>query len=129
MFTPAFDKRNPDPHKNYGIHCVDMYFVVKGKKGAVSFQIMTGWFLEKNRDANEGMRHFPIAADILTHSIVNYEKLQEGNHHPVCMFTGKGCYSNMHSLLWAEQVFNEFCEKGEKYLWGELEKVYREELK
>ena len=34
---PAFDKRNGDPKKNYGIHGVNLRFVLKSKLGAVQF--------------------------------------------------------------------------------------------
>ncbi len=42
---PAFDKRNADPKKNYGIHCVEVWMVLKGKAGAVHFGFTTGMFL------------------------------------------------------------------------------------
>jgi len=32
---PPFDKRNPNPNKNYGIHGVDIWFILKGKKGGL----------------------------------------------------------------------------------------------
>lgn len=44
-FTPAFDKRNADPNKNYGIHGVELRFVVKGSLGAVQFVLYTNWQL------------------------------------------------------------------------------------
>ena len=44
-FEPAFDKRNSDPKKNYGIHGVSLRFVVKGEKGAVQFLMYSGWQL------------------------------------------------------------------------------------
>jgi hypothetical protein len=44
-FTPAFDKRDPNPKKNYGVHGVELRFVVKGEAGAVQFLIFTNWHL------------------------------------------------------------------------------------
>jgi hypothetical protein len=44
-FAPAFDKRDPDPKKNYGIHGVDLRMVLKGEEGAVQFVLFTGWML------------------------------------------------------------------------------------
>ena len=44
-FSPAFDKRDPEPSKNYGIHGVEIHFVLKGPEGAVSFTLYTGWLL------------------------------------------------------------------------------------
>lgn len=47
QINPAWDKRNPDPAKNYGIHGVDIRMVVKGKEGAVQFVIYTQRHLPK----------------------------------------------------------------------------------
>ena len=44
-FAPAFDKRDPDPKKNYGTHGVELKMVVKGSKGAVQFVLFTNWQL------------------------------------------------------------------------------------
>jgi hypothetical protein len=45
QFLPAFDKRHPDPSKNYGIHGVELRMVLKGPKGAVQFVLFTNWQL------------------------------------------------------------------------------------
>lgn len=47
VFDPAFDKRDPDPKKNYGIHGVELRMVLKGPEGAVQFIVFTGWMLPK----------------------------------------------------------------------------------
>jgi len=44
-FFPAFDKRDPDPKKNYGIHGVELRMVLKGPEGAVQFVLYTQWML------------------------------------------------------------------------------------
>lgn len=44
-WEPAFDKRNPDPKKNYGIHGATMRWVLKGPKGAIQFVVYTNWML------------------------------------------------------------------------------------
>src|SRR6478752_8982205 len=60
-FSPAFDKRNPDPHKNYGIHGVDMRWYVKGPKGAVQFVVYTGWMLDHVEEEMAMRSHHGIA--------------------------------------------------------------------
>lgn len=53
-FTPAFDRRSDDPSENYGIHCVEARFIVKGPEGAVQFLLFTNWMLphvQKELDA------------------------------------------------------------------------------
>lgn len=44
-FYPAFDKRDPDPSKNYGIGGVSLLMLVKGEKGAAQFTLSTNWHL------------------------------------------------------------------------------------
>lgn len=41
----AFDKRHPQPSKNYGIHGVEFRFSVIGDGAAVSWGLSTGWQL------------------------------------------------------------------------------------
>ena len=43
-FRPAYDKRDPDPSKSYGVGSVTIRFAVRGKHGGVSFGILTGWY-------------------------------------------------------------------------------------
>jgi hypothetical protein len=82
--TPAFDKRDPDPRKNYGIHGAEMRFTVKGPLGAVSFLLYTNWqlphiereFREKER-AGESVLRRPIPADLGYHS--PFTKPEEGD--------------------------------------------------
>lgn len=46
----AYDKRSKDPKKDFGIHCVQVYMVLKGKLGAVHFTFSTGMFLPETYD-------------------------------------------------------------------------------
>lgn len=39
--SPAYDKRTENPETNYGIHGVEVNFVLKGNLGATQFQVMT----------------------------------------------------------------------------------------
>lgn len=80
-FDPAFDRRDPDPKKNFGIHGVQMRWVLKGEKGAVQFLVYTNWQLphvtqeqvlrlQLARDYGMETRCFwlPMAADLGYHS-------------------------------------------------------------
>lgn len=44
-FYPAYDKRDDDPKKNYGIHGVELRMVLVGPEGAVQFVLYTNWHL------------------------------------------------------------------------------------
>ena len=57
-FSSAFDKRHKDPSKDYGIHGVDLYMAVIGKKGAISFTLFTNWMLPEVQEEHQGKRSF-----------------------------------------------------------------------
>lgn len=45
-FSPAFDKRDPNPHKNYGIHGVELRLLYgHADVGFVQFVLYTNWHL------------------------------------------------------------------------------------
>lgn len=69
-WEPAFDKRDPDPKKNYGIHGVAVRWVLKGEKGAVQFLVYTQWMLP--HVIKEQMRRFRLRA-ALSHSKEDFE--------------------------------------------------------
>lgn len=78
VFTRAFDKRDPDPEKNYGIHGMEMIFLLSGKLATVQFVLYTNWQLPHiqqeyaDRALNQGVQLSrlliePIPADIGYH--------------------------------------------------------------
>lgn len=73
---PAFDKRDPDPKKNYGIHGVNLRWVLNGKLGAVQFLLYTNWQLphvqrEFATDAKISKYLIaPLPADLGYHSLI-----------------------------------------------------------
>lgn len=73
---PAYDKRSDDPKKDFGIHCMQVFMVLKGKLGAVHFTWSTGIFLEETekRLAKEGH--------------LNWEKLGEDHYFSVAKAQG-----------------------------------------
>jgi hypothetical protein len=46
----AYDRRHPNPAKNYGIHGMELRFVLKGERGAVQFVYYTPIHLEHVAD-------------------------------------------------------------------------------
>jgi hypothetical protein len=80
-FLPAYDKRDPDPKKDYGIHSVELRMVLKGPEGAVQFVVLTNWqlphvaketerraLLGKLTDSLMGCLFNPLPADLGYHS-------------------------------------------------------------
>lgn len=129
--SPAYDKRHPDPHKNYGIHGVDLRFYLKGPDAAIQFVIYTHWHLphvQAEMDAKPCdprfpyMFHKPQPADIGYHVRA---PLYEGQT-PIsddCHLIGGPCYYDG-STLQAEEVFDVLVRGGTDALWAEMERRY-----
>jgi hypothetical protein len=136
--TPAWDKRHADARKDYGVHGVDLYMVVKGPKGAVQFLVYTNWMLphvQKERDQRTATRgadetelrcfYHPLPADVSYHSPAPMYEGQEPMSGE-CEYTGGECYYDGSSLR-AEKWYNEILlPKGSDGIWAALEQEYRE---
>lgn len=131
-FLPAYDKRNPKPAKDYGIHGVELRMILKGELGAVSFLLMTNWHLphivqeqeQKHKDFIPGVLLRPLPADISYHS---YKPLHDFQTEPnPCTYLDGGlCYSDG-STLSAQFYFDVLVEKGSAVFWNEMENYYTE---
>ena len=130
--APAYDKRSPDPSKDYGIHGCNLRFVLTGPEGAVQFVLYTNWQLPHvteeliARVQDEiGIRAFflPLPADLGYHSP---KPLYEGQTSMgACPYLdGKDCYYDG-SGLDAERVYNKMLEGGSDAVWAELEDYYQ----
>lgn len=122
-FHPAYDKTDPDPSKNYGIHCVDMEFILTGKKGAIVLLIFTGWYLPQNRDLIGIPATRPRAASLTYHSKRPFTNSISKSISDCPYLDGKPCYSD--STYCVEEIFDLFVEKGEEAVWEVLEGRYR----
>jgi len=118
-FYPAFDKRNPDPKKNYGIGTVIILFVLKGKEGAVQFKMHTGWYLPGIEKIDK-----PQAWDLGYHS---YSPMYDGQ--PVIQdncewLDDKPCYYDG-STLNAKPILDILIREGCESVWRELKNYYK----
>lgn len=117
-FRPAFDKTNSETSKNYGIHCMDMFIVLKGELGAISFTIYTGWYLKHCQV--DGLKS--RGASICYHSptpIRDDEEISE----ECCEWINKPCYCDC-TYSGADDLFEEFVRLGEEHMWKSLEDWY-----
>lgn len=130
-FRAAYDKRNPEPSKNYGIHGVDMTWLLKGPLGVVQFVVSTNWYLphvQREFDAKRGpdfdpyMFHKPSPTDIGYHSPKPMYEGQEPLTED-CGVLGGRCYYDG-SGLQAEDVFKILLEEGSEGVWKEMERRY-----
>jgi len=126
-FDPAFDRRDSDPKKNYGIHGVNIRFLYGDKEvGYVQFVIYTNWMLKSCRkkwdDYVQALHLLPMSADLGYHSKV---PMYEGQTPmPKCNLLDTCYYDG--STLDAEPVFEVLVEQGLEALWKKLEEYYNE---
>lgn len=135
---PAFDKRDKDPAKNYGIGSVTMSFRVIGPLGGIAFCIFTGWELPHVREElRRTTRHQPLVgtdkwmrcslegqgAGVEIHSKT---QLYDGAPEPdtdECELTGGKCWGDT-GYTAGDTFFDLLCEKGEQAVWDKLDEWY-----
>lgn len=131
-FAAAWDKRSDDPKKNYGVHGVEVRFVLKGPRGAMQFMFYTNWMLPQNRSAFSVVEKYPfeywqapMPADLGYHA---YEPQYEGQERmgqcDILTDAVGGCFYDG-STLNAEPVFETLIAEGDEGVWRRLEEMYR----
>lgn len=133
VFSQAYDKRNPNPSKSYGIHGVNLAMYLKGEKGVVQFIVYTNWHLphvqEELIDRAVGgdrldieMIAKPMPADLGYHSYTQmYEGQLETESCP--LLDGHKCYYGGSSTN-AYNVYDVLLKEGSEGAWRELEEYY-----
>ncbi len=131
-FEPAFDRRDPDPSKNYGIHGVTLRFLLIGDAGAVQFVLYTGWYLPHVQEEFEKRGDFPRVLQSPMPADLGYHAKERPNdwvNHMDCdLVEGGKCYYDGSSLN-AEPVYDTLVAEGSDGVWDKLEDYYRETFK
>lgn len=124
-FYPAYDKRDADPKKNFGVHGVDMRWLLKGELGAVQFVVYTNWYLSLIGDLMFSSDKIspPMPADRGYHSPVPLYDDQSIVSESCEYLDGKPCYYDGSGLA-AEDLFNTLIKEGDEAVWKELEEYY-----
>lgn len=129
-FLPAWDKRDPDPKKNYGIHGVEIVFILRGTLGAIQFVIHSNWqlpYVAKEMRIKMKPEMYPLfepmGADVGYHSP---KPMYEGHKSTSdnCPYIGGKCYYNGSSLQ-AGDMLNILIAEGSDKVWRELEDHYK----
>jgi hypothetical protein len=132
-FHPAYDKRNPEPSKNYGISGVSIYFILKGDKGAVQFAVYTDWYLPHVQDEQKGrdLRGIsglkPMGTDVGYHSPKPMYEEQTSICGPgECKYVpeGESCYYDGSGLRADQWVRDILLPKGSEGIWEALKEEY-----
>ena len=134
LFSRAFDERSTDPSKNYGVHGVNLQFVLRGPVGAVQFVLYTNWQLPRVTVENYGSyapvgndyhwRERPTPADLGYHAYTpQYDGQKPVGPCHILTDAADGCYYDG-STLNAEPVFTRLLEEGDDGVWAELLEFY-----
>lgn len=124
----AFDKRSTDPKRDYGIHGMDLKFLLHGPKATMQFLVYTGLHLphiheelHRKRGPGDAWLSAPQGADIGYHADVPQYEGQTGME---CEYRpGKRCYYDGTSLG-ADEFMPEFLAGGSEAVWTMLEHRY-----
>ncbi len=139
VINPAFDKRNPDPNKNYGIHSVQIFMVLKGKKGATYFTFSTGMLLPETiteyikdgrakyelTDYGHYFLNKPMGYDVGYHSPTPQFENQGITKEKCEWLDNKPCYCDG-SASRADEWLDILLRKGSEEIWKMLETEYQE---
>ncbi len=118
-FKPAFDKRDSEPSKNYGIHNMEMFMVLKGPLGAISFTVYTGWYLE-----HLDIKDFKPQGGCICYHSPHAQYEDQSISEAKCEFLdNKPCYCDC-SYIAADYLFHKFVAEGEDTVWIELQNRY-----
>ncbi len=123
QFAPAYDRRSPDPAKNYGIHGVKIRFILTGDKGVVQFLLYTNWHLSHVLNELGGAYEAPMPADLGYHSPVPIREGQTLMTDSCEYLDGKPCYYDG-STTAADRLWDVLRERGDEGVWQELEGYY-----
>lgn len=122
-----FDRRHDEPYKNYGIKGLDVWFVLKGAKGAVQFAVSFPTYLPHvTREAKVKGWFDPediSGIDVGYHAKKPQYKSQTSMK---CDYLGE-CYYDGSGLLaqeWADEIFSITGENPENEIWRRLEQEY-----
>lgn len=127
LFTPAYDKRDTDPAKNYGIHGLHITFnLINNYNEGITFSISTNWHLPHvqeeidNRLPYPGfpyLSHKPQPFGLDGHWKTPRYEGQEAIKN--CKITKGDCYCYGTSLT--EDLFNLLVSEGEEAMWQLME--------
>lgn len=107
----------------HGIHGCNMYFIVKGSKGAVNFTIFTGWVPKLQTKYGWGDNIPLVAADLGFHSYTPKYAGDTPNRTECEWLDNKPCYGDG-IIACAELAMVTLVNGGDEELWKFLEQYY-----
>lgn len=128
--TPAYHKVHEDPKKNFGVHGLDIHFVLIGPKGAVNWTFFTGCVLDKTiewwKDRGDIDPRFKgwMGTELRYHSPKPMFENQTVCKD-VCDWLGVPCYTDAGYIMGGDME-QPFLMDAEDYVWKRLENHYND---
>lgn len=128
-----FDRRNDDPKINYGIGGLEVWFILKGPKGAVQF--LVGFSIYLPHLYPEYAEKFPgsLEPKIRGWDVGYHAPAPHFEGHPPMegcdVLGGAPCYYDGSSLRadeWGKELFSTRGQHIEPLIWSRLEAEYRD---
>lgn len=129
-----YDRRDPDPKKDYGIHGFSIFYILKGPKGATQFYFSVHVFLphvQKDLETKSSMDRYRERT--ISGYDVGYHALTpqyEGQSQMDCeLFPCGKCYydgSSLRAEEWVDEIFSIRGERPDDEIWRRLENEYIE---
>jgi len=120
---PAYDRRDPNPAKNYGIGSAILSFVLSGDHGAVQLTVMPGWMLPEVMEANQDVFPYKTPHKVIgIHSPKPMFEYQRASLE-YCEYVKGPCYTS-DSYAAGELAYNILISEGHEGLWKFLEEYY-----
>jgi hypothetical protein len=126
-----YDLRNEDPAKNYGIHGLDIWFILSGPLGAVQFGVTFPQYLPHVRD-ELAAKSYPYLERIQGFDVgYHAPKPQYENQAAMddCdLIEGGKCFydgSSLRASEWADEIFAVRGKRPEDEIWSRLREEYR----
>lgn len=122
-----FDKRHSDPKQNYGVHSLDIWFILKGPKGVVQYAVNFPVYLPHIDTSNFTWHQKIRGFDVGYHSPT---PMYDDQPSMACeLIEGGKCYydgSSLRAVEWTEIIFKTTGKQPEEVLWKMLEDEYYE---
>lgn len=129
-----YDRRSPDPKTNYGIHGLDIFFILKGPRGAIQFAVTFPQYLPHVQAEFDARADRPRSFDRIMGFDVGYHALEPQYEGQSSMGScdlfphlESGCFYDGSSLRaddWVKEIFSIRGENPENRLWEKLEHEY-----
>lgn len=122
-WTPAYDKRDPNPSKNYGVHGMEITFVLRTPdfKQGLTFTLMTNWHLPHVTQEMRQRGRLPevLPASVALHTLAPAD---EPASISTCQVVGGPCRGDGGcSFTLGDEFFKILVTDGIEALWSKMQ--------